>query len=665
MRNLAVAIISFFLVASAAAAESDWADCSAEIPERSIAGCTTVILEAKVAPHVLAVAYNNRGVAHKKRRELLLAFADYTEALRLNPSYAKAFYNRGLAHLEVQSFARALDDFDAAIRLDPNYAKAYASRGILLAEKAFVDEAIADLEAAFKSESALQLPANAAAAENLIGENLEGLTKYSPDKQLLVLGAAIKLGLERADLFAFRAAIHMERDVVADAIADLDQAIRLSPENADYWSSRCRAYLAQGAFEKAGSDCDEAVRLAPSDGSAYMNRGTLNLRRMKLADAEKDLSRAVQLLPQRPGPYLLRGQVHEKSGNQAKAFADYLLASSLTIAPDARQDLKDQASARSALDILRSSAVLPVDDQQRPSVSSPPVVKPRQSSTNDTLLKPGASFRDCAVCPEMIVVPSGEFLMGDAESGTRPEDGKVPQRRVRIPQRLAVGKYEITVEQFEAFVRATGYKVGKECSIWTGRQWDKRPGSFRAAGYEQTSRHPAACLNWGDAQAYVNWLTQQSGKSYRLPTEAEWEYVARAGSTTSYYFGDDANLLCRYGNVADRSGKERYSQWTVANCSDGHVHTAPVGSYKPNAFGLFDVHGNVSEWVEDCFEPGNQVAASDNSTLVSRTCQLRVQRGGSWIGHATASRSASRLRRSPDDRYSNIGLRVVRAINAN
>jgi formylglycine-generating enzyme required for sulfatase activity len=145
-------------------------------------------------------------------------------------------------------------------------------------------------------------------------------------------------------------------------------------------------------------------------------------------------------------------------------------------------------------------------------------------------------------------------------------------------------------------------------------------------------------------------------------TEAEWEYAARAGSATRYHFGNDEKGLCTYGNVADETAKEKYKDWTVANCRDGYVNTAPVGSFKSNAFGLHDMHGNVWEWVYDCYKGSYAEAPLDGSAVTSGDCRGRVLRGGSWIGNPGGLRSAYRNRNNTANRDNYFGFRVGRTL---
>jgi formylglycine-generating enzyme required for sulfatase activity len=274
-------------------------------------------------------------------------------------------------------------------------------------------------------------------------------------------------------------------------------------------------------------------------------------------------------------------------------------------------------------------------------------------------------FRDCAACPEMVVIPAGSFLMGSPDSERNRDDNEGPQRRVRVKP-FALGKFELTVEQFAAFVAETQYDTGSRCDVWQDGSFDERAGfSWRKPNFTQTGTHPAACLSWDDAKAYLAWLSAKTGKTYRLPTEAEWEYAARAGATTRFHFGDDDKDYCRYGNGVDATAladvpAAKEKGWDALPCRDGHAWTAPVGSFAPNAFGLHDTHGNVFEWVEDCWNDSFKGAPVDGSAWVSGDCTQRVQRGGAWGYPRTYLRIAVRGRQQQGYRYINAGVRVAR-----
>jgi formylglycine-generating enzyme required for sulfatase activity len=166
----------------------------------------------------------------------------------------------------------------------------------------------------------------------------------------------------------------------------------------------------------------------------------------------------------------------------------------------------------------------------------------------------------------------------------------------------------------------------------------------------QTNNDPAVCVSWYDAKAYVDWLSRRTGKSYRLLTETEWEYTARAGTRTARWWGDDPAKGCDAANVADLSAKDRFTDWEVANCRDGALFTSPVGSYRANGFGLYDMLGNVWQWVEDCAPDGRSEA----------TCSQRTMRGGSWHSNPRYVRSAVRRVDAAESGYAAYGIRVAR-----
>ena len=239
----------------------------------------------------------------------------------------------------------------------------------------------------------------------------------------------------------------------------------------------------------------------------------------------------------------------------------------------------------------------------------------------------GDVFRDCDVCPEMVVVPAGSFKMGspETEEGRRENEG--PQRQVTIGYAFAVGVYEVTWDEWDACVQAGG------CGGYV-------PEDF---GYGR-GRRPVLNVSWDDAWQYVDWLTEQTGEDYRLPSEAEWEYVARAGTGTARYWGESGQDQCRYANGYDSSSHAEL-EWDFLNpvgCRDREVKTAPVGSYRPNAFGVYDVLGNAEEWVDDCDNDSYEGAPTDGHPWYSGDCSRRMVRGGAYDDDAEDLRSAQR-----------------------
>jgi formylglycine-generating enzyme required for sulfatase activity len=231
----------------------------------------------------------------------------------------------------------------------------------------------------------------------------------------------------------------------------------------------------------------------------------------------------------------------------------------------------------------------------------------------------------------------------------------------------------VTVDQFAAFVRETGYDAGATCLTFEGGTLNGRSGrSWRNPGYEQTDAHPAACLSWPDAKAYAEWLAGKTrGKNYRLLSEAEWEYAARArtspGRAPRFSFGEDEREICAYGNALDVTAKRlliKTGGWEFVRCGDGHAYAAPVGLFAANDFGLHDVHGNVKEWTEDCFQEGQgyRGAPSDGSAWTSGDCRFRILRGGSWLSYARLLRAAFRYRGTPEGRVGDVGTRMARML---
>ena len=278
--------------------------------------------------------------------------------------------------------------------------------------------------------------------------------------------------------------------------------------------------------------------------------------------------------------------------------------------------------------------------------------------------RPGEVFKDCSDCPEMVVIPAGSFDMGSPASEAGRDNDEGPQHRVSV-QSFAAGKFEVTRDQFAAFVNATGYNAGNECKTFEGGKYEKRGGrNWQNPGYSQADNHPVVCLNWDDAKAYAAWLSRKTSKSYRLLSEAEWEYAARAGTSTARFWGESPDQACAYANVMDATGKSQVPgvTWEVHNCNDGSAYTAGVGSYKPNAFGLYDMIGNAWEWTEDCRNANYSGAPSDGSAWTSGDCGGRVLRGGSWLYTPQIARAARRSRNGSSFRVIDRGFRLARML---
>ncbi len=282
-----------------------------------------------------------------------------------------------------------------------------------------------------------------------------------------------------------------------------------------------------------------------------------------------------------------------------------------------------------------------------------------------SLPKPGTRFKECEECPTMVVVPAGQSVVGAPAEAVRSGEAasdQGPQHRIVITAPFAVSEREITVSEFRSFAEETGRKQDPGCTTFSaGFVWDANA-TFLDPGYQQEPDYPVVCVSFDDARAYAAWLSEKTGASYRLLSEAEWEYAARAGSETTYSFGDDPMAFCRYANIADLSAAKLHPGWNVADCSDGHAGAAPTGSYEANAFGLADMQGNVWEWVVDCWHGSYELAPIDGSAWTADgDCEKRVVRGGSWDVGPKDSRISLRGKLPPDTRHVFYGIRLARS----
>ena len=313
---------------------------------------------------------------------------------------------------------------------------------------------------------------------------------------------------------------------------------------------------------------------------------------------------------------------------------------------------------------LRAQAAAKRDVARQASAQAPQVVaQPAAASGTGQIIK------DCADCPEMVVIPAGSFTMGssDEEQALANEGGPAatvtsresPQHSVNIRSFVAA-RYAITKGEFAAFVRARGYQTeaeqGDGCRVWNGKELkNDKAADWRYVRFTQTDSHPVVCVSWNDAQAYIGWLNQTTGKTFRLLSESEREYVARAGTQTAFWWGDSITTAqANYGGTGksyNGSPKGEYRQATV-----------PVSSFAPNPFGLYNVHGNVSEWAEDCSHDTYSGAPADGSAWTTGCSgNYRVLRGGAWRSVSAILRSALRSRNAPDYRSYDVGFRLARS----
>jgi formylglycine-generating enzyme required for sulfatase activity len=318
--------------------------------------------------------------------------------------------------------------------------------------------------------------------------------------------------------------------------------------------------------------------------------------------------------------------------------------------------------ARARLDELkkRQVAVIVPPKVSAPSLAKPAMTAPTpprcagveaQVGNERRCLKPGDRFKDCRTCPEMVVVPAGEFTMGSPANEKNQfgatgslSNASEEQHRVKLVRPFAVGRFAVTRGEFVAFVENARAHGGPGCSVWSASGWlYQQDASWRSPGFDQDDRHPVVCVSWEDAKEFAAYISSIADKPYRLLTEAEREYVTRAGTTTPFWWGSSISTA-----QANYRGDDVWRRKTV-----------PIDAFKANPWGLYNVHGNVREWVEDCYQDSYRRVPSDGSAADFGDCSSRVLRGGSWAYGPEDLRAASRDKNTATGRYSNVATATM------
>ena len=282
---------------------------------------------------------------------------------------------------------------------------------------------------------------------------------------------------------------------------------------------------------------------------------------------------------------------------------------------------------------------------------------------------------------DMVAIPAGSFMMGSTKAETDAEQAlthhtglavdddfaprEKPRHEVQVPA-FEIAATMVTRGQFARFVAATGYSA-KGCYAYLGTKYGMRKDAdWQSIGFPQSDQHPVTCVNYDDARAYVAWISRETGTDYRLPTEAEFEYATRAGTVTSRYWGDDITLQCAYANGADLTVQARDSDWITAQCHDDYYGPSPVATFAPNAWGLYDMIGNLYQLVEDCWHDSYESAPVDGSAWTDgakdgSACEMHPLRGGSHSPHPRSMRSASRVMTNAT-RSAFVGFRLARSV---
>ena len=498
--------------------------------------------------------------------------------------------------------------------------------------------------------------------------------------------------LAKQEAAAEQARLAAEKKAADEAKAAEAERQRLAAQakaeqDAKIAAEKARAEEAARAAAKARDEAERQKALAEAKAAEDARRAA----EKKAAEdariaAEKKAAEEARLAAEKKAAEEVRLAAERKASEAAKAAEARAAEIKAAEAKAAEAKAAEAARIKAAQAATQLAAVLPGDgrlgqqagSEQRPAAGCAGAAPQQASFSSDgtralslpeeCALKPKNSFRECQNCPEMVVVPAGEFLMGSPKDDIATElaaANEAPQHKVHVRETIAIGRFEITRDQFAAFVDATSYRGSGRCMTFEQNMPRERENrSFLMPGYAQDGNHPAVCVSWTDAQAYVDWLSKTTGKTYRLPSEAEFEFAARAGGAARYGFTDDPADLCRFANGADQSAKTAGlpPEASYMPCSDGYAFTAPVGSFAANAFGLYDLIGNVWEWTADCFAEDYSSAAVDSAPHNAAGCTARTLRGGDWFSTASMLRPAVRAKANQDAHNDDIGFRVVRVL---
>ncbi len=519
--------------------------------------------------------------------------------------------------------------------------------------------------------------------------------------------AAALFALAQKDKPDSRAAAQGLLDVRARLEAEIDQDIALGDVDAAQGLLTALRTLPNAADDVAQLEASLKIliRVRPmlAKAAGLLQQGKAD---RPLGGSALDLYRQVQRLdPQNPvaeqGIFAVQRAVLDRAlaavAQNDFAGADRALAEAQGIRPGSQQmqdvsqrveDMREQraegvlAQAHSALDAGNIAMATQLAAQAQaisPQLAS--LAAFRAQLVNARLYAshaPGQVFSDRYVdipgkTPDMVVIPTGSFEMGAQRSEEGRQDDELPQHEVTLDKGFAMARSAITVGQFREFVRASGY-VPDSVRLGGASVYDERSGALRDdaraswqddyAGHKADDNLPVVNVSWNDAKAYADWLSQRTGKLYRLPSEAEFEYALRGGTTTRYWWGNGTprRLVENVTGSGDRSHIGRRWSHAFRGYSDGYWGPAPVMSFAPNPFGLYDIDGNVSEWAADCWHDNYIRAPNDGSAWLNPGCKVRVVRGGSWGSSPEQVRSAYRQGADSDVRSGRVGFRVVREL---
>ena len=531
---------------------------------------------------------------------------------------AKNYFHQGLKHHNQEEYDLAIAKYNQAILLHPKYADAYNNRGNVYDRQGKYDLALADYN------QAIQLEPKYAKVYYNRGIIYSNQGKY--DLALAEYNKAIQLKPKYANAYNNRGNIYDNQGKYDLALADYNQAIQLEPKYAEPYNNRGWAYDNQGKYDLALADYNQAIQLHPRYVKAYNNRGIVYSNQGKYDLAIADYNQAIQLYPKYAHAYYNRGLVNKTKGNTERAILDFEKAAELY------KEEENQRSYQGSLKQLKELQPVYGDQEksEKEEVFTFQVVRVNDSGTiiNRTQRSVRQKIENLGndVRLEIVYIPEGSFIMGSPIEKAARNSCEGPQHKVTL-QPFYMSKYPITQEQYEVI-------MGNNPSRFIGE------------------KRPVEKVSWQDATKFCQRLSRKMGRDYRLPRESQWEYACRAGTTTPFNFGKtitpelvNYNGKYPYGNAP----KGKYRQ-----------QTTDVGIFPPNAFGLYDMYGNVWEWCAEEWDDNYDGASRDGNVRLNRSQELPLLRGGSWFSSSNACRSTYRLNIGRRDIHSfNIGFRVV------
>jgi formylglycine-generating enzyme required for sulfatase activity/tetratricopeptide (TPR) repeat protein len=588
------------------------------------------------ARYPLFVTLYNRGNAFFAQHQVQEAIQDYSAAIELNPKHVSSYYNRAGAYATLGRFDLGVRDYNKVIELDPNNAAAYYNRGAAKAGLRYYQGAIRDYQKALelqpgwgKAEQSLREVQTIAGVYRRFQDGLDAEKRRDYDQAIAIFNEVLASGRldarNSATIYYSRARVYARRKQYPEVVRDLKRAIELYPE----WPA---LHKTLEAVE------DERKKLEEEQGG---EDAVAALFQTLLASGQPETaenSPAVVEQPAAPadaGPQAQEAVVAREGGEKARPDAASSMSEEPADAKEAATSAEASTSEAAIAQVIASQAAAAEQAQN----------EKRRAEENAALLKkypPGSFFNDCPDCPELAVIPPGSYQMGDPDPAGR--EVEHPVHAVKIEQPFAVSRYEITFAQWDACEAAGGCGYHPD-DAGAGR-----------------GKQPVYGVNWEDANAYVRWLSEKTGQQYRLLSEAEWEYVASAGIGKAGHW-EKMDDFCKYANGADQMLREKDPRVPAIACRDGYVKTAPVGSFPANAYGLFDLYGNIAEWVSDCWNANYKGAPADGAAWESGDCDRHVLRGGSWRSGQGDLRPAFRTPLWTELRINTTGFRVARTLH--